>query len=295
MRLFERAAQRRTLSLKAIRIRHALRAYSGFAAALLVIVVPEFRNTLVSSTQKLSELLVSVALVSPKSTELCCYVLRFLLNIIAVLLIVRFWERRDYGSIGLSKPLSDDFFAGVAAWFLFDAILRLRIAYGRVIAAIGWSDIAPADLGFSSESWLLAFIASDVIFEELATRAYIIERLRDFTGSKCLGAIGSLLLSVAMHIPGSGFREALLRMPMLALFTGLYLWRRSVVACALSHFLLDAQLYVLLFNVPFLGQWFYKPRYTVMLLAGEGLIYCAVRWRRRTTHRPGALLPAASE
>ena len=61
--------------------------------------------------------------------------------------------------------------------------MPLREAYGHIIAAVGWSDISPADLGFSSESWLVAFIASDVMFEELATRAYVIERISGFTGS----------------------------------------------------------------------------------------------------------------
>ncbi len=276
----QRKADRRTLFLRALRIRRAVRAYSAFAVALLVIVLPEFWIALYLAALKLSRLLASAAIISTSSTQLCAMVFRFILNIMLLVPIVRFWERADSGSMGLAKPSSDDVFAGIAVWLLFNSILPFRIAYGRLIAAIGRSNITPADLGFSSESWLLAFIASDVVFEELATRAYIIERISRFTGNEYLGAIGSMIVSVTLHVPGSGIRGALLVAPMLASFTGLYLWRRSAVPCALAHFLLDAQIYVLLFNVPSLGQWLYRPHYTVILLAGEMLLYCAVRWRR---------------
>jgi membrane protease YdiL (CAAX protease family) len=143
------------------------------------------------------------------------------------------------------------------------------------------------------ERWFVALLGSDAVFEELATRGYVIERVAGFTGRRWLGAVASLLLSVAMHIPrGESLCAGLSPALVLALFTGLYLWRRSVAACALAHFLVDGQL---VFGVPFLGQWLRKPHYPAMLLAGEGLIYCAVRWWQRGTQGVAALFPAASE
>jgi membrane protease YdiL (CAAX protease family) len=203
-------------------------------------------------------------------------------------MIVRSWERADWNSIGLSKPSSDDFFAAVATWVFFNATIPLNTAYVRLIDSTGcWH--AEALLLPVPENWFLAMLATDAMFEELATRAYVIERISGFTGSRCLGGIASLVLSVAMHVPGSGGGcGALVHAPMLALLTGLYLWRRSMAACALTHFLLDAEL---VFGVPFLGHWLNWPHHAALLLVGGGLIYYAVRWRRRAA----VLFPAAAE
>jgi membrane protease YdiL (CAAX protease family) len=212
-----------------------------------------------------------------------------------MLLIVRFWERSDRTSIGLSNTSLDDVFAAIAVWLLFDFCQMVFLEHKDAFAATGWIDIRPAELGIYSEGFFLTFIASDVIFEEIATRSYIIERIETFTGRAYLGAAASLFVSVALHVPGRDLHQALLRAPMLATLTGLYLWRRNAMACALTHFLLDAQFYLMLFNVHFLLPWIYKPPHTAILLAGEGLIYCAVRWRRRSMRNAGELLPATSE
>ncbi len=59
----QRKADRRTLSLRALRIRRAVRAYSAFAVALLVIVLPEFWIALYLAALKLSRLLASAAII----------------------------------------------------------------------------------------------------------------------------------------------------------------------------------------------------------------------------------------
>lgn len=162
--------------------------------------------------------------------------LRFLLNIIPLLIVVRIWECADWKSIGLRKLSAGDSFAVTAALLLFDALLPLNSSYVSMIESRGCR-YTGASLLPVPEKWFLAMLAGDAIFEELATRAYVIERISGFTGSRYLGAIASFVLSVAMHYPGSGSGcKALEPAPMLALFTGLYLWRRSVPACALAHF-----------------------------------------------------------
>jgi hypothetical protein len=113
--LFEPLADRRTSSLRALRIRRAGRAYSGFAFALVVIVLPEFWKPLYLASMRVSRLFASAAIISSSSTLLCGMVLRFVVNIVVLLLVVRFWEKRGINSIGLAKPSPADFFAAIAA------------------------------------------------------------------------------------------------------------------------------------------------------------------------------------
>jgi hypothetical protein len=86
----------------------------------------------------------------------------------------------------------------------------------------------------SSAIWLTV-LAIDSFWEELATRAYVIEALRSWKSSLGLGAIVSVGASIAVHAPEWGLFPALLKAPGFGLLVALYCWRRNFLTNFLCH------------------------------------------------------------
>ena len=77
------------------------------------------------------------------------------------------------------------------------------------------------------------------IAEEVGFRGYAMERIEELTGSKFIGASVPFVVNVLVHAPVWGLYGALVKAPILLLLVALYLWRRSLPACALAHILID--------------------------------------------------------
>jgi membrane protease YdiL (CAAX protease family) len=95
-------------------------------------------------------------------------------------------------------------------------------------------------------SLALVLLASGAVWEELAYRAYVFERMAGLTKSIWLGALSSLVVSLALHVPAWGITGAVRRLPLFLILVLFYIWRRNALACALAHFLSNAMLVVLL-------------------------------------------------
>jgi membrane protease YdiL (CAAX protease family) len=194
-----------------------------------------------------------------------------LLITLTVIAIVRYWEKEPWSSVGISRFSLADPFLGV--WtFLIYYLIPLGWVMGKVLRA------GVTQGAVHAEFWFLASVASGVLFEELATRAYIIERIIAFKGNRLLAGIASLLLSIGLHIPGYGLGGALQRGPGMLLLTMLYIWRRNIVACLIAHFLINtALILVLSHGEGWLGRWlFLRSRSWVTLLVG-GAFYLILR------------------
>jgi membrane protease YdiL (CAAX protease family) len=103
----------------------------------------------------------------------------------------------------------------------------------------------------SGRAWLvLAVVLTASVTEELLFRAYPIERLARLTGARWPGALVSLAAFVAFHLQGWHLGHVLgVVLPLGAVMTGLYLWRRKVVFVIITHFLLDLPLVLVALGV----------------------------------------------
>jgi membrane protease YdiL (CAAX protease family) len=102
----------------------------------------------------------------------------------------------------------------------------------------------------SGPAWLvLAVVLTASVTEELLFRAYPIERLARLTGARWPGALLSLAAFVAFHLHDGTWGHVVgVVLPLRAVMTGLYLWRRNVVVI-ITHFLLDLPLVLVALGV----------------------------------------------
>lgn len=160
---------------------------------------------------------------------------------LAVIAIARWWEKDPWSSIGISRPSLADPFLGVAAFLVYRDYLFIENSILRNWIATNFSSLHRPNLTFSIAVSLLASTALGVLFEELATRAYIIEeRVIKFTGNRLFAGLASVLVSLAIHLPGRSLEEMLRVTPIILLMTVLYIWRRNIVPAFIAHFLGNA-------------------------------------------------------
>ena len=160
--------------------------------------------------------------------------------IVALPLLVVYWERRRLKSIGVRALSIRDFLSAMAvslAYLLFSPRL-IWMAYKIPVVA------AQLTLGgtmyASLPKWLdWTGLLANGIAEEVGFRGYSIERIEELTGSKWLGASVPLVINVLVHAPVWGLYGMLVKAPILLLLVALYLWRRSLLACVLAHVLID--------------------------------------------------------
>ncbi len=170
--------------------------------------------------------------------------------IIAILLIVHFWERLPIRSIGIAKPAVFDLVLGIAVFLLLLLVQRVLspfllhiLASGKASSGDGAAAIAPSQVALIAQwSWptILAVAASGSIFEEIWARGYGIERVEALTHSTLASAAIMLVLDLAAHVPFWGIRYAVLIAPYQILFLGLYLWQRRLMPCVVAHMLWDS-------------------------------------------------------
>ena len=173
------------------------------------------------------------------------------LIVAALLVMVLRGEHRPLRSIGIVKPDLSDFVWG----FVFFAIGEAGIYLMKSLLPPSFS--VSAENGHAMLArfplWLMLMIALvNGIFEEITARGFAVERLGEMTHSTVVGGAIALAINVAAHIPYWGWRASIILIPGLAAFVVLYLWRRSVVPCAIGHILNDAYPALLVAIVPLL-------------------------------------------
>jgi membrane protease YdiL (CAAX protease family) len=85
---------------------------------------------------------------------------------------------------------------------------------------------------------------ADALVEEIGSRAYVIERFSEMTGSMAVGGAVSWMVSVAMHVPFWGGAEAMQRGPWLLVYVCFYVWRRNLWASTLLHAISEAAIWL---------------------------------------------------
>ncbi len=165
--------------------------------------------------------------------------------VVVVLAILSFvFQRRKAGFFGLRMPGKRDVLT-MTAFFAVTAVLVVGLsavpAVHRTMQALPNQHFATVPFAVRLGLVLTAGICEEVIF-----RGYLIEQIRDWTGSISVGAWTSLILFTLPHAWFYGFTLALL-IP--ALLGGslilLYVLRRNLPVCILMHAMVDGYSLVL--------------------------------------------------
>lgn len=167
---------------------------------------------------------------------------------IGVVIVVLFWERLPLRSIGFRHvTMKESLLSLSLGVLLFILIPALGILLERVFGIMTSTMVIVAALA-KYPIWLRAILAARAGFvEEILYRAYPIERLNRLTGRLWPGALFSIVLFTAIHIPSSGLEQTLgVVFPISAILTGLYIWKRNLTLNITVHFLIDFLLLVLL-------------------------------------------------
>lgn len=163
-----------------------------------------------------------------------------LIVIVALPLLVVCWERRPLASIGMRLPSLGDWLAATAILIGYLLIIPLVTSIAHKVPAIV-SELAVGDALYASlPRWLdWSGLLANGIAEEVGFRGYSIERVEELTGSTLLGASIPFIVNVLVHAGVWGPYGMLQKAPFLLLFVVLYLWRRNLPACAITHVLID--------------------------------------------------------
>jgi CAAX protease family protein len=252
-------------------VKYSTRKLTAFGTVVALIVLPSFIPIFTAPFYAFYRVAASYSLVAPQSELAFWEFINDLLITLTIIAIARYWEKETWSSVGITRFSLADLFLGVAT-FLIYYLIPLGWMMGKVLHA------GVTQGAIHTEFWFLASVASSVFFEELANRAYIIERVIAFTGSRLLAGIASLLLSITLHIPGRTLGGALQRGPVLLLLTVLYIWRRNVVACLVAHFLINAMLILVLsHDAGWLVRWLFLPSRSWITLLVCGILYLILR------------------
>lgn len=222
------------------------------------------------------------SLIDPSSIPASTECIRFAVNTLLVLAAVFLVERKDARSIGILRFRASDLWIGIGCWLLYTLLISTRLYIHKFLSL---NTFAEGPFYGYSESAYLLIVAADVIFEEIGTRAYIIERATLATGSKLTAGALSILVSVIIHLPTLSLREALLRIPGLLILTIEYILCRSTTACIISHFLFDTYFRVIAVSAPILIEWVMFPERVCLLIATEIALFFATRSLHRTFTR----------
>ena len=146
----------------------------------------------------------------------------------------------------------------IRRWKPFDlGIRRLRLldvvaAFGSLVVALVLGGVAsriavmPTSLSDLHKlaavplGLRIALVLTAAICEEFMYRGYGMEELAYLTGNRGLAALFSLAVFTISHVGLYGLSRALIIPGVIgAVLTGLYLWRRNLPACMLTHAMLD--------------------------------------------------------
>ncbi len=162
---------------------------------------------------------------------------------LAVVAIVLFWEGRPLASIGIEGGQYGAWAAGamIGLTMVTFTVLSLHLGLQRGRSAIpegsaqGLKRLTDMPLWFRYAAVITAAVTEEILF-----RGYPIERLQEITGNAWLAAAIPLFVFVVAHLGGwsAGHLVGVLFGGLL--LTAIYLVTRDLVACMITHALIDS-------------------------------------------------------
>ncbi|WP_066414642.1 CPBP family intramembrane glutamic endopeptidase [Halorubrum aethiopicum] len=162
---------------------------------------------------------------------------------VAIVAVVVRVERRSLSSVGVARPGWGDIGAAVLVFVLgavsYPFTTPLLRSFGFETTVGGIERLATYPPAF-----VLALALTAALTEELLYRGYPIERIAERTGSTAVAAGVTVLCFVVFHVPYWGVGGTLQIGVNAVLLTLLYVWRRNLVACVLSHAITDVYAFI---------------------------------------------------
>jgi membrane protease YdiL (CAAX protease family) len=173
-----------------------------------------------------------------------------------IVTLVLFCERKTLSSIGIHKLNVTDLKDGAFSFIAYAVVWIILFQTMKIVTPSSQNAVTQVnDLGSIPTVSLgirIALVFAVALGEELTGRGYAIERLTAATGSTLLAGALAFLGDLVAHWPAGGYGTWVF-VPGSLTFVLLYMWRRSVAACAIAHFLVDGYAMLLwpCFPVPF--------------------------------------------
>lgn len=164
---------------------------------------------------------------------------------VAIVTVVVHVEQRSLLSIGVTWPGWGDIGAAVLVFVLgavsypFTTPLLSSLGFETTVGGI--EQLATYPILF-----VLSLALTAAVTEELLYRGFPIERIAERTGSAVFGAGVSVFFFIIFHIPYWGVGGALQISVNAVLLSLLYVWRRNVVACIISHGITDIYAFIII-------------------------------------------------
>lgn len=164
-------------------------------------------------------------------------------GVVAVLLL---GERRPLTDIGVRSPA----LRGAALALAVGVLLSLLVPVLSVLTDAllpGVTGTGILDAAAARPVWLLALaVLTAGVTEEVLFRGYAISRLPALGIGTWPAALLTLAAFTLLHVPTWGVGHAVgVALPLGAVLTGLFLWRRNLVVVILAHAMVDLPLVVL--------------------------------------------------
>jgi len=158
-------------------------------------------------------------------------------------LYVLFVEKRHLSSIGWEALSWKLILLAIGLGILLSLLVPiLTILVSRIIEPSDTGSISQIASGFSWWVILLSVITAGVT-EEVLFRAYPLSRLLEKTGNNWLSAIISLIFFVCIHSTGWNVAHIVgVVVPLGAILTGLFLWKRNLLFVIIVHIIIDLPL-----------------------------------------------------
>jgi membrane protease YdiL (CAAX protease family) len=159
--------------------------------------------------------------------------------------IVLMWlllvERRNLASIGFKAPTWRTFVVAILAAVVLMAIMILH--YALIVPAL---HLDPSVAGkvrahlMQRPFWYrFLMVLRAAVVEEILFRAYLMEKVRELTGSWLAAIVLSVVAFTYAHLSGWGVVHLVPVFGAAVVFALLYVWRRDTVSNVIAHFLTD--------------------------------------------------------
>ncbi len=168
-----------------------------------------------------------------------------------LLLVVR-WEIAPLSSIGFrTLRLGEALLAAGMGVVLSISVPVMTLLVARVVPATDEGSVAALS---GSTSWfvLLIGVITTGIVEEIIFRGYLIERLEALIGNRWLAAGISLIAFILAHVLTWNMQHLVaVVIPLGAIMTGIYLWKRNLPFNMIVHIVVNLPLvFLALANAP---------------------------------------------
>lgn len=161
---------------------------------------------------------------------------------LVMLLWLAFVERKPLESIGFRRPTWKGAAVAILAAALVTAFMVVQFAVIIPLFHLNPdAALAKQQATLKTPYWFRVLLVSRAAFvEEVLFRGYVIEKVRQLSGSTALAVVVSIAAFTYGHLHGWGIVHLIPVAAGGAVFALLYVWRRDLPSNILAHFLADA-------------------------------------------------------